>query len=82
VKVPVSQVTALKEFLKTNFQHSELIEEHYGRLTYRIPANEIPLSKVFELFESKRQALSIEDYSFSQTTLEQVFITLAKKQDS
>ncbi|CAO3573702.1 unnamed protein product [Mortierella alpina] len=38
------------------------------------------LSKLFRLFEQKRQELGIEDYSVSQTTLAQVFIEFAKEQ--
>ncbi|KAG0201044.1 ATP-binding cassette sub- A member 1 [Mortierella sp. GBA30] len=38
------------------------------------------LTKLFRLFEQKRQELGIEDYSVSQTTLAQVFIEFAKEQ--
>jgi len=82
VKVPVSKVGAFKEFLSSNFGHCDLVEEHFGRLTYRVPAKELSLAKIFGMFESNKEALEIEDYSFSQTTLEQVFINFAKKQDS
>ncbi|KAF9425384.1 ATP-binding cassette sub- A member 5 [Podila epigama] len=38
------------------------------------------LSKLFRLFEERREELGIEDYSVSQTTLAQVFIEFAKEQ--
>jgi len=82
VKVPVSKVAAFKEFLSSNFGHCDLVEEHFGRLTYRVPAKDVSLAKIFGTFEGHKEALEIEDYSFSQTTLEQVFINFAKKQDS
>ena len=39
------------------------------------------LSLLFETIEKHKQALRIEDYAVTQTTLEQVFLIMAKQQD-
>lgn len=38
------------------------------------------IAKIFRLIESNKEALNIETYSLSQTTLEQVFLSFARKQ--
>ena len=38
----------------------------------------LDLPALFAAVESKRESLQIEDYSLSQTTLEQVFVALAR----
>jgi len=82
LKVAISQVDKVKEFIeKTLFKNPVLVEEHYGRITYSVPKKEVQLSQVFGLLESNKAQFEIEDYSFSQTTLEQVFISFAKMQD-
>ncbi|KAM8945714.1 ABC-type organic anion transporter ABCA8-like [Pelodytes ibericus] len=51
-------------------------------LVYKIPMENVhSLSQAFFLLEEAKRAYSIEEYSFSQTTLEQVFLELAKEQE-
>ena len=38
------------------------------------------IAKIFSLIESNKQELNIETYSLSQTSLEQVFLSFARKQ--
>lgn len=40
----------------------------------------LSIAKIFRLIESNKDALNIETYSLSQTTLEQVFLSFARKQ--
>lgn len=40
------------------------------------------ISELFTLIETNKQALCIETYSLSQTTLEQVFLSFAREQKS
>lgn len=42
---------------------------------YHLPSGAIKLSKVFELIETHQDDLQIEDYSVSQTTLDNVSFT-------
>ena len=49
-------------------------------LTYSIPKTDLKLSRMFGLMEIAKQKFDIEDYSLSQTSLEQVFLAFAKQQ--
>ena len=55
-------------------------EEYQGILTFYIPLSSIKWSEIFGLMEANRDALNIEDYSISQTTLEEIFLDFAKYQ--
>lgn len=47
---------------------------------YQLPSGAMELSEVFGHIESSYEALRIEDYSVSQTTLDNVFINFARQQ--
>lgn len=51
-----------------------------GLLTYFIPQSDLKWSTMFRLMEDAKNRLNIEDYSLSQTSLEQVFLSFAKQQ--
>lgn len=55
-------------------------ENYQGILTFYIPLSSIKWSQIFGLMESNRDRLNIEDYSISQTTLEEIFLEFAKYQ--
>ena len=51
-----------------------------GRLIFKVPKECVEsLGSVFEALESRKQ-IDIEEFSFSQSTLEQVFLDFAKLQ--
>ncbi|KAL7989599.1 hypothetical protein Chor_012265 [Crotalus horridus] len=51
-------------------------------LVYKIPMKDaLPLSKAFSMLEKAKQFFSLEEYSFSLNTLEQVFLELCKDQE-
>ncbi|CAH2291979.1 ATP-binding cassette sub-family A member 10-like [Pelobates cultripes] len=51
-------------------------------LVYKVPMENVQsLSQAFLLLEEAKRTYSIEEYSFSQSTLEQVFLELAKEQE-
>ncbi|XP_054834193.1 ATP-binding cassette sub-family A member 9-like isoform X2 [Eublepharis macularius] len=51
-------------------------------LVYKIPMDDaLPLSKAFSLLEKAKRTFSLEEYSFSLNTLEQVFLELCKDQE-
>uniref|UniRef100_A0A672SCZ1 Retinal-specific ATP-binding cassette transporter-like n=1 Tax=Sinocyclocheilus grahami TaxID=75366 RepID=A0A672SCZ1_SINGR len=53
-------------------------EKHYNSLQYEIASSSnLP---VFQLVLANKEMLNIEDYSVSQTTLDQVFVNFAKQQ--
>ncbi|XP_048345642.1 ABC-type organic anion transporter ABCA8-like isoform X2 [Sphaerodactylus townsendi] len=51
-------------------------------LVYKIPMEDaLPLSKAFSMLEKAKRTFSLEEYSFSLNTLEQVFLELCKEQE-
>jgi len=64
-----------KDFILSHFLTANLIEEHGTLLNYEVPRDAITsLARAFRLLETNKERLSIEDYSLSQSTLEQVFL--------
>uniref|UniRef100_A0A8C3CXB9 P-type phospholipid transporter n=1 Tax=Cairina moschata TaxID=8855 RepID=A0A8C3CXB9_CAIMO len=67
-----------EEFIRINFPGSLQREKHYNMLQYQICSSS--LAKIFRLIISNKENLHIEEYSVSQTTLDQVFVNFAKQQ--
>ncbi|KAE8576215.1 hypothetical protein XENTR_v10004104 [Xenopus tropicalis] len=64
------------------FPHAARQDRFSSLLVYKIPMDNVQsLSQAFLLLEEAKRAYNIEEYSFSQSTLEQVFIELAKEQE-
>lgn len=62
--------TSAEQFIHANFPGSLQREKHYNMLQYQICSSS--LAKIFRLLISNKESLSIEEYSVSQTTLDQV----------
>ncbi|XP_044884672.1 retinal-specific phospholipid-transporting ATPase ABCA4 isoform X3 [Mauremys mutica] len=67
-----------ERFIQVNFPGSLQREKHYNMLQYQICSSS--LARIFRLLISNKENLNIEDYSVSQTTLDQVFVNFAKQQ--
>jgi hypothetical protein len=82
-KVEATQeaVEKFKTFVKDRFPGSYLIEYHSNRLKFRLPKDLMPLGAIFTMIEANRATLHVEEYSVSETTLEQIFLHFAKQQD-
>ncbi|KAG7487527.1 hypothetical protein MATL_G00024490 [Megalops atlanticus] len=65
-------------FLEKSFPGCVQREKHYNTLQYEIPSSS--LARIFQLVLANKEKLNIEDYSVSQTTLDQVFVNFAKQQ--
>lgn len=53
-----------------------------GRVVYKVPKEGVgALSVIFHKLEEGKENIGIEEYSFSQSTLEQVFLEFAREQD-
>ncbi|CAM6122589.1 unnamed protein product [Calypogeia fissa] len=63
------------------FPGATLDEQHSLRVKYSIPLEGLSLSKVFRTIESEKERIGLEDYSVSQSSLEQIFISFAKGRD-
>ncbi|XP_055297532.1 phospholipid-transporting ATPase ABCA3-like isoform X2 [Sitodiplosis mosellana] len=78
---PQTQIQ-ISNFIHTNFPGAYLKEKYQGLLTFYVPqTNELKWSSMFDLMETAKGILSIEDYTISQTTLEQVFLSFTKTYD-
>ncbi|XP_035527331.1 retinal-specific phospholipid-transporting ATPase ABCA4-like isoform X2 [Morone saxatilis] len=65
-------------FMESSFPGCVQRERHYNTLQYEIASSS--LARIFQLVVANKERLSIEDYSVSQTTLDQVFVNFAKQQ--
>ncbi|CAI9737201.1 cholesterol transporter ABCA5-like [Octopus vulgaris] len=71
----------LESHLLTLFPSMTTAEAITERRTYKIPSSEAaPLSKSFAMLQEAKSNFDISEYSFSQATLEQVFLQFARKQ--
>lgn len=60
-------------------ESASLKETHLNQIEYQIGAN-FPISKIFKELEIMKKSKKLEDYSVTQTTLDQVFIRFARTQ--
>lgn len=66
--------------IKEAFPNSLLKEAYEGFVHVYVNENKLSLAHLFRIIESCKQSYSIENYTVSQTTLEQVFLNFAKSQ--
>ncbi|XP_068396455.1 retinal-specific phospholipid-transporting ATPase ABCA4 isoform X4 [Eschrichtius robustus] len=68
----------VEQFFQGNFPGSVQRERHYNMLQFQVSSSS--LARVFRLLVSHKDSLLIEEYSVTQTTLDQVFVNFAKQQ--
>ncbi|XP_023814646.1 ATP-binding cassette sub-family A member 2 isoform X3 [Oryzias latipes] len=73
-------VKEVVRFFNRNFPEAVLKERHHTKVQYQLKSERISLAQVFSKMEQVMEVLGIEDYSVSQTTLDNVFVNFAKKQ--
>ncbi|XP_062888600.1 phospholipid-transporting ATPase ABCA1-like isoform X1 [Mobula hypostoma] len=73
-------LSPVEEFMLCTFPGCVLKEKHHSMLQYQIPTGCCSLAKIFSALTNNKEKLKIEDYSVSQTTLDQVFVNFAKDQ--
>ncbi|XP_076997713.1 phospholipid-transporting ATPase ABCA3-like isoform X3 [Tamandua tetradactyla] len=66
-----------KNFIEKTFPGSAINQESQGIINYSIPSKDNSWGKMFGIMEDAKKQYNIEDYSISQITLEQVFLTFA-----
>ncbi|MES1908431.1 MAG: hypothetical protein MHM6MM_001373 [Cercozoa sp. M6MM] len=74
----------LSEFMKSNFSAEDgtapgLIERHGAMSKWQV-SSDFSIGQIFRVLEASRQELRIQDYSASETTLEQIFNNFAKQE--
>uniref|UniRef100_A0A673MN50 Cholesterol transporter ABCA5 n=1 Tax=Sinocyclocheilus rhinocerous TaxID=307959 RepID=A0A673MN50_9TELE len=79
----LQQVALLhKEILKI-FPHAARQDSFATLMVYKIPMEDVKsLAKSFAQLESAKQNFNFEEYNFSQSTFEQVFMEFAKEQEN
>jgi ATP-binding cassette subfamily A (ABC1) protein 5 len=78
-----SDWTDLESVLLKIFPGAQVLESFSDRRTYSVEQEVVQsLASAFQQLEKCKSEFNIEDYSLSQTTLEQVFIEFAKQQES
>jgi len=71
----------IQSFMEEQFNNCILKEKHHNVIQYQIPSSEnMSLSLIFDTMEKVFEELEIEDYSVSQTSLDNVFVNFAKDQ--
>ncbi|XP_053447494.1 retinal-specific phospholipid-transporting ATPase ABCA4 isoform X2 [Nycticebus coucang] len=68
----------VEQFFQGNFPGSVQRERHYNMLQFQVSSSS--LARIFQLLISHKDSLLIEEYSVTQTTLDQVFVNFAKQQ--
>nr|XP_028568784.1 ATP-binding cassette sub-family A member 1-like [Podarcis muralis] len=70
----------VQDFFELAFPGSVLKEKHCNMLQYQLPSSQSSLARIFSILSQNKKRFHIEDYSVSQTTLDQVFVNFAKDQ--
>ena len=74
------RIQRLSKYIGEVFVGSILKDRHETLLHFHVPDDTLTWARVFGTLERAKTTYNIEDYSVSQTSLEQVFITFARAQ--
>jgi len=81
VKTPEQRESLHREILRV-FPQAARQERYSSVMVYKLPVENVrPLAQAFCALEKVKQSFDLEEYSLSQSTLEQVFLELSKKQE-
>jgi hypothetical protein len=58
------------------------VEKYAGTASYEVPQAGIVVSQFFQMMEANKERAGIIDWGISQTTLEDVFLRIAKTDES
>ena len=75
------RIEKLKTFISQTFPESVLKDQHENLLNYEVKTRVVKWFRIFGIMEKAKVTYQIEDYSVGQTTLEQLFIGFARKQN-
>ncbi|XP_068460296.1 phospholipid-transporting ATPase ABCA1b isoform X1 [Clinocottus analis] len=77
---PDADLLPVMKFIESELSGSTLKEKHRNMLQYQLPSSLTCLTHIFSILAKNKDLLRIEDYSVTQTTLDQVFVNFAKDQ--
>ncbi|XP_029383604.1 cholesterol transporter ABCA5 isoform X1 [Echeneis naucrates] len=79
----LQQVALLHKEILRIFPHAARQESFATLMVYKIPMEDVKsLANSFSQLENAKQTFNFEEYNFSQSTLEQVFMEFAKEQEN
>jgi ABC-type multidrug transport system ATPase subunit len=79
LKTDLEHVDQIPQFIQKISPEAKIIDQHTTLFNYEIPMLNLTLGQLLEQVEGVKQQLHISDYSVSQTTLEQIFINMARE---
>lgn len=74
-----ANVSDIKKYMEETFPGSDILEEHSLLIKFKIPSGN-SLGFLFKMIEAEKENLRIQKYTFSETGLEQVFLSFVKDQ--
>lgn len=73
----------ITDYILNNFKDSFIRNEYQSILTYYIPNKpELLCSEMFKVMENYKETGNIRDYSINETTLEEIFFSLATEKEN
>lgn len=78
VSLPENKIGELHDAILEVSEDAKIDTQLAGNVEYVLPKS-VPLSSIFSFVESHRGALRIKDWAISQSTLEDVFLSVTKK---
>ena len=72
-------LSSVKEYTEKELPSAVLKDVHQCLLHYHITDPSVKWSHVFKVMESAKSELRLEDYTVSDTSLEQIFLSFAKQ---
>lgn len=70
-----------KSFILRSFPESSLLERSGLMWKFSIPGTQADMAYIFKVIADNKDAANIDDYSLTQSTLEQIFNKFAKMQE-
>ncbi|XP_039258738.2 phospholipid-transporting ATPase ABCA3-like isoform X1 [Styela clava] len=75
----------IKAYMQSHFPGTIIKDEHQGLVAFQVPkikpsGEDLSLATIFSRMEETKAEINLRDYSVSQTTLEQVFLSFARRQ--
>jgi ATP-binding cassette subfamily A (ABC1) protein 3 len=74
-------VSRVQQYMNKEFPSAVLRDSHQCLFHYHITDPSVKWSHIFRVMESAKKEYNFEDYSVSDTSLEQIFITFARTQN-
>jgi hypothetical protein len=83
IKAKPGQSNSVHERVAQEFPTAQLTDAHYDMLAYQLPVAGAGSGSIAQVFAALVDMCDItDDYAVSQTSLEQVFLKLAKEKDT